>query len=355
MRRLSSVRGRALEVSRRRALASDRRAGAYARDLARRKQYRFARQHWRLIILVVGAFTLVPAPFLWFVPGVELRAFAAGGLVTSGFWCAWWTVVQLTGTASTMAGALGEQWSASELRKLSKHGWRLLNHVMLRHHDIDHIAVGPGGILVVESKWTSEPWAWDGPYLQRAVKRVQSDVMSVQGMIQSRVGRGKVSGAIVIWGAGLEDTPASLPCEFGGVTVADAESIGLLMNRISADDMLTGDEVEIVWNILERQVERRDAADAARASPVLGFGDAMARAGTGLTGLIVGLVLPALAFGLPGATATSALAASLLALLGWKARRIPLLLWFPQGLLLGGEFWVVLLVATYLLILTPLL
>lgn len=355
MRRLSAVCARAREASRRHALASDRRAGAYARDLARRRQYKFARHQWRLLVLVVTAFTLLPAPFLWFLPGAELRAFAAGGLVTSGFWCAWWTVVQLTGTASTMVGALGEQWSASELRKLSRQGWRILNHVVLRHHDIDHVAVGPGGVVVVESKWTAEPWAWNGPYLQRTIKRVRSDAMSVQGMIQSRVGRGKVSGAIVIWGAGLEETDGTLPCDVGGVMVADAESLVSLLDLFSTAHRLTPDEVEIVWEILVQQVERRDAADAARVPPVLGAGDVVALLGTGFVGLITGLVLPALAFRLPGTTATSTVVASLLALLGWKARRIPLLRWFPQGLLLGGQFWVVLVVATYLLLLTPLL
>lgn len=96
-----------------------------------------------MLLVVLAAFTLLPAPFLWFVPSEEFRAFAAGGFVVSGFWCAWWLTVQLTGTASTMAGALGEQWSAAALRKLKRRGWRLLNHVVLRQHDIDHVAIGP--------------------------------------------------------------------------------------------------------------------------------------------------------------------------------------------------------------------
>ncbi len=356
MRRLSPLRARAVQASRRRELASDRRAGSYAREKARRKQRAFARRQWKVLLVVLAAFTLLPAPFLWFVPAGEFRAFAAGGFAVSGFWCAWWLTVLLTGTATTMAGALGEQWSASELRKLKRRGWRLLNHVLLRQHDIDHIAVGPGGVVVVESKWTSEPWAWQGPYLASTVDRVKRDVLSVQGMIQARVGRGKVSGAVVIWGAGLEECSEDLPRNVRGVAVADAESIDVFLDRATTVNAFSPDEIETVWTILERQVQKRDRADAVRdGAPILGVGDMVATVATGAVGLIAGLLLPALAFRLPGATATSSGAAVALVMIGWKFRSFRALRWLPAGLLLGAEFWIVLIVATFLLAFSPLL
>ena len=64
------------------------------------------------------------------LPAGYVRGFAGGSSVTSviallAFW-----VIQATGTAATMMGDDAERWTASELRKLRRHGWRLVNHVM---------------------------------------------------------------------------------------------------------------------------------------------------------------------------------------------------------------------------------
>lgn len=179
-------------------------------------------------------------------------------------------------------------------------------------------------------------------------------MLSVQGMIQARVGRGKVSGAIVIWGAGLDEPNSDLPRDVGGVVVADAQSFDAALDRVATVDVLSPDEIQTVWRILERHVRRRDRADAARAgATVLGVGDMIGLVATGVLGLFAGLLLPAFAYRLPGATATSTAAALALAVFGWKCRPFRGLRWLPAGLLLGTGFWLVLVMATFLL--SPLL
>ena len=38
-------------------------------------------------------------------------------------------------------------------------GWHLVNGLQLRgDSDIDHLAFGPPGVFVVETKWSTEPW-----------------------------------------------------------------------------------------------------------------------------------------------------------------------------------------------------
>lgn len=67
--------------------------------------------------------------------------------------------IGLSGTAPFM-GELAEQWTAQELRPLSKHGWRLVNFA-LSYGDQDHVLVGPGGVVLLETKWNGTPWDLD--------------------------------------------------------------------------------------------------------------------------------------------------------------------------------------------------
>jgi hypothetical protein len=57
----------------------------------------------------------------------------------------WAWTVQVTGTGPVMISDQAEQWTAAELRKLRRHGWRVVNHFLLRNDDIDHVLTGPGG------------------------------------------------------------------------------------------------------------------------------------------------------------------------------------------------------------------
>ena len=70
----------------------------------------------------------------------------------------WLWIVEATGTAPTMMGDLGEQWTAQELRRLRRSGWQVVNHVTLTAPDIDHVLVGPGGMFAIETKWSATPW-----------------------------------------------------------------------------------------------------------------------------------------------------------------------------------------------------
>ncbi len=50
---------------------------------------------------------------------------------------------------------LAEQWTAQELRPLREHGWKLVNHVGLGPGDQDHVVVGPGAVVLIETKWAA--------------------------------------------------------------------------------------------------------------------------------------------------------------------------------------------------------
>jgi hypothetical protein len=50
-------------------------------------------------------------------------------------------------------GAWGEEATAKVLRPLEQEGWRILHDLEHEQGNIDHIAVGPGGVFLLNSKW----------------------------------------------------------------------------------------------------------------------------------------------------------------------------------------------------------
>lgn len=91
------------------------------------------------------------------VKGFALGAWTAFVITSAYNWC-----MIASGASQSMMGEQGEVWTDGELRSLRKRGWRVVNHLTLKHGDIDHVAIGPGGLMVIESKWNSSPLALDG-------------------------------------------------------------------------------------------------------------------------------------------------------------------------------------------------
>jgi hypothetical protein len=115
----------------------------------------------------------------WQVAGALGLAFAAGVaagaltrwsllllpalVVVLGAGLAVTTVRRRALVASWRQGAKGERQTARLLAKLDRDGWRVLHDLAIpgSHANIDHLAIGPGGVWVIDSKlWGSRVW-WD--------------------------------------------------------------------------------------------------------------------------------------------------------------------------------------------------
>jgi hypothetical protein len=81
-------------------------------------------------------------------------------------------------TKSWDAGAVGERIVADRLSRLIPHGWYLLHDVHWPGRpkaNLDHVLVGPGGIVVVDAKnWTGEVRVSSGVLWQGRYARTQS-------------------------------------------------------------------------------------------------------------------------------------------------------------------------------------
>jgi hypothetical protein len=147
---------------RRRELSGIQRTARYPRSQGWELVREFGAQFWWLLALMPFGFVLVFVPLALKTEGI-VRGAVLGGAVVSGLWFDVLIALVWTGAASKFMGASGEAWTSDVLRELGRDGWRLVNNVTLTNRgDIDHVLVGPGGVLVVESKWSANRWPVNG-------------------------------------------------------------------------------------------------------------------------------------------------------------------------------------------------
>ena len=98
---------------------------------ARNEQRAFFLSNWVVFVGFTATGLLLALVVAWMMPGAFLSGAVVGAalvLIPGGLWV---LTIQATGTASSMMGDDAEQWTAAELRGLSRGGWRLVNHVAL--------------------------------------------------------------------------------------------------------------------------------------------------------------------------------------------------------------------------------
>lgn len=254
---------RLLQQRRIRVLASDARAGSWARRRARVTQREYLRERWRLHAgLMIGllVLTLVVA---WLMPTGFLRGLVVGALLVAGPAALWSWTLQVTGTAPVVMGDMAEQWTAGELRKLRTRGWRMVNHFVLAKDDVDHVLVGPGGAYAFETKWSATSWRSDfgQARLREAVAQAKANarILRLWHPLKSR--QVTVEPVVVLWGGGVKDWPV-------GERISQVEGATVLTGHAlptwAADRCATAlreEQIAEVWSALDAQVTRRDAID----------------------------------------------------------------------------------------------
>ena len=246
---------------RERALASDRRAGSFAGRQALRLRYEFVRRAWYLV-LGLPLVALAASPLAWLMPH-WVRGFALGVILSSGVWSAAYLVATTSGAATAAMGQLAEQWTARDLRRLVKRRWHLANSLAYRPWDLDHVLVGPGGVLVVETKHSANGWS-HGRYtdgvVQLAVERVTQgarDVWLTAG--KSILPKELVRPVVVLWGGDYEDQEGM----HGEVLVLPGPKLEDWLGALP-DEGLPPGTVEAIYAGMEAHIGKRDEADRER-------------------------------------------------------------------------------------------
>lgn len=241
---------------------SKRRAGIGPRRVARAKTRHFVRRprFWldgliAASLVPIFVFGLAAAEEAWF--DHSLSPLATGFLLGAGLvsvpWIMWTLVLSVDGSASWRIGADAEQWTANELHRLGE-AWEITHNVPFpgtRYlQDVDHVAIGPYGVLAVETKWTSATVDLGAKRLpkdiQNAVRQAEANAGRVRGLL-SRVAEIDVIPLVVFWGRDV--TPATEPVRREGtVRIVAGKQAELWRPRLDAERL----EVEMVARLSAR-------------------------------------------------------------------------------------------------------
>lgn len=270
---------------RRRELASDDRAGRYARGQVRRRCLATLRRAWKALAVVL---VLVPVGFmpLAWTQGGRGAWFVMGLGVATAVWLAVFIVMFMSGAMGALDGLVAEQWTAAELRRLQRRGWRLVNGVVLKDgSDIDHVAVGPGGVLVVETKHSVDPWpvgvAGDTfmvDRLERACRQVRENARLVRlfSVVRRAVDPASVLAVLVVHSSSVAPTLGPPWDADGDVAIVHGSRFREWLETLDGQ-VLAPQAVNEAWSALADHARRRDEWEADHAGPISLTGGQMVR------------------------------------------------------------------------------
>jgi hypothetical protein len=276
------------------------------------------------------------------VRGFVLGANVAGALGYIAFF-----VIQVTGTASVMMGDQAERLTVDELRPLRRQGWELVNRMALKVGDIDHVLVGPGGAIAIETKWSSDPWQLDPPGARvLAAVRQSAESARLLGLWHGFRSRGVsvVEPVVMLWGGGIAGLPEGEAVrQIHGVTVVAGPHAHVWRTSLHGK-VLSTSQIADLWQAMSEHVGRRDAVDRIRHPVPTSLSSIWWHAWGTVTAAIAGLLVAASVLQhLPTPWWGPAGAALLVA--GWISRR-----WGPLRAIAWG--WIVAVSATSLAVLT---
>lgn len=260
---------------RRRELASATRAGRFARTLAWERHISFIRRTWWMLAFLAAGLPLGLAPLALFEHG-GLRWAMWGVLAASGFWLAVMFVVVGAGTMGELMGVSAEESTIAQLRTLPSATWRIVNGLRLGAGDIDHVAVGPAGVLVVETKWSAEPWPiglttgdrFMQERLAEAVEQARRNARQVRAhhYFRTKIGDAPVRALVVVWSASLPVEGSPEWDTVDGVDVVRGRSLGTWLETLDGHS-LGADGVEAVWGEMAARAAVVDRYDDERLGP----------------------------------------------------------------------------------------
>lgn len=116
----------------------------------------------------------------------------------------------LAGGVNWLTGALAERSTGGLLKRLGS-DWQTFHNLVIPPQgrtgwlaDIDHIAIGPYGVLVIDTKYTSRPFEFDSPenykYLSGNLDQVEKNARRVRELLHDASLSPGVVPVLVYWG-----------------------------------------------------------------------------------------------------------------------------------------------------------
>jgi Holliday junction resolvase-like predicted endonuclease len=250
---------------RRRSLAASSRTGQFARSKAWTQIGDFARRAWPFLAAMPVVFVVAMLPLAIELDGA-LREAVITAAVVSGVWFDVLLVFVATGSGNQVMGAIGEVWTAQELRRLRRSGWVLVNRFMSeRWGDVDHVLVGPGGVVVVETKWSGQSWQLDyqrNSYavgsLRKAANQAQQARKELATWIQAIAPGIQIMSVAVLWSTAPSDGDGWTTWRDNHTVIVQGSHFRQWLRESLPSEGVAPEVVNRVWSELDRRVEMQD-------------------------------------------------------------------------------------------------
>lgn len=240
-----------------------------ARNRLRAAQWRAAKALKRPIavlaaVLVGGSVVIVLLPTFPIVKGFILGFLTASFLVAVA-----WTVLLTSGSYGWSLGKMGEEFTAETVASSARrrNGWRLVNGIYFdMHGDVDHVLVGPGGVFVIESKFTTSNCDVVGGRVEgitgrEPITQARNGACKVEKML--RYGRDRfdvtVQPVVVIWGPGRVKLDRGWQM-VDGVLLCDGPEGEQWLRELDGE-VLSEEVIEKIASCLSGHLDRQDMVD----------------------------------------------------------------------------------------------
>jgi hypothetical protein len=243
-----------------RSLAGTNHVSAYSRRQLRDLERRWVTRNWRIIAVILGGAAVAAIVAAVVVP-TALGDVLAGVVITSGWWSLHTMMIETTGASRHRLGLLGETWTSMELAGRRRRGWRHVNDVLLHCRQTDHVAVGPGGVVVVESKFRND---WAGPDVDLGAMAAQVENQREVLGLHLKL-REETRAVVAMWGNRLDEVVGDTWVERDGVVFCRGAALGSYLD--SLPNTLDTGQVQVVHRALAHLVRRLDSHDAAVHGP----------------------------------------------------------------------------------------
>ena len=213
----------------------------------------------------LGFLPLVFALFAELTLSGAVRWLVVGAAIVSGPWLVALATLLLSGAAPQMMGVQAEEWTAQELRAMRRRGWRVASGLKTNPtSDIDLVAIGPAGLIVIEVKWSGDSWStapsgknFMRQRLSKSIGQVKRNLRDVVEMLGESANGLPNSAVCVLWSGDTSWNDAEVT-DLDGVTVIPGPLFrGWLRSNNSAS--VTKEQVDQVWRQLTDFIKQAEA------------------------------------------------------------------------------------------------
>lgn len=217
---------------------------------------------WRYVPAIAVYCAVCSLFILWlaWTAGSSAAWFACGFSVGVSLLFIWISIDSTEASRQEGAG-YAEMDTHDEVRKRASQGWQVWSNIPFKDCDVDHVAIGPGGVVVLETKRTDQELANQyGRPTKRAtdhIVQVARNSQKITGVLRDNGYEGGVTtDAVVVWGRAVSKSGELRTTKPAGLLI-DGDRLRSFLTDLPA--VLTEAERAAAANALQTFVDKRRA------------------------------------------------------------------------------------------------